>query len=742
MKVIHLIGGGDVGGAKIHVLSLIKELSKSISVKLISFRSGYFSDDAKKMGIDIDIIKSGNIYKDLKKAIKIIKDGNFDLIHSHGAKANMVAAIVKKFIDIPTITTIHSDYKLDYLHSIPKMFSYGLINKMAIRFIDYYVGVSDNYREMLLKRKFKPESIFTVYNGMSFDELREEYTKEKFCSKYGIGIDKDDIVIGILGRLHPVKDQITFINAANEVLKKNKNIKFLIGGDGPDRKTLENKVKAYGISENVLFLDWVDNPLEFMFNIDIFILTSLSESFPYVVLESARMKKPVISSNVGGIADLIMHGRNGFLFMSRDYMKLSEYISELIEDKNKRMDMGEQIYLKAKNNFSLQNMKDTQLEIYHRIIINQNTVYNRHKDFDIMISGYYGYNNSGDDAMLKGIIQDLKELNNNIKIIVLSKKPQDTINKVGVCSINRINILRIINVLKRTKLFISGGGNLIQDTTSARSLYYYLGLIWIAKKLKKRVMIYANGIGPLKRIINRKITSVILDKTDRITLRDNISLEELDSLKVSRDKVSITADPALVLQPADITTVNKILEKENINTDKKLIGFSIRKYKKHDNTVEIISKIADYIIEEYDAVPVFIPMQRSKDLAILESIEDRMKGKGIIIKTDYGVREILGIISRMELIIGMRLHSIIYATSLGIPSIGLIYEPKVEGYLRYIKQQAYCDIKPLNYNKLKTLLDDVWNKRDIKSKELLSIKNDFINKAKQNALIAIEEIDK
>jgi len=118
MKVLHLIGGGDEGGAKSHVLSLVKELSSKIDVKLISLRYGAFADDAKAMGIDVKVVRTGNIFSDINNIIKIAVDGGYNILHTHGAKANMIGVFVKHKTKIPVVSTVHSDYRLDYLHSV------------------------------------------------------------------------------------------------------------------------------------------------------------------------------------------------------------------------------------------------------------------------------------------------------------------------------------------------------------------------------------------------------------------------------------------------------------------------------------------------------------------------------------------------------------------------------------------------------------------------------------------------
>lgn len=372
MKVVHLIGGGDVGGAKIHVLSLVKELSKYINVKIISFRPGAFTDEARSMGIDIEVVKTGNIIGDIRKVIAIVREGNFEIVHSHGSKANMLAVLTKRFLKLPTVTTVHSDYKLDYLQSASRRFSFGTINTVALRFINYYIGVSNNFAKMLIERKFDPEKIFTVYNGIDFSKNIQEYSRDHFTGKYNLTLDNKDIIVGILARMHPVKGLNIFIQAAKEVIESCPNVKFLIGGDGDQRKALEHQIKELGLTSHILLLGWVKDPYELMSNIDINILSSLSESFPYVILEGAKLKKATVSSDVGGISDLITSGENGYLFKPGDYKRLAEYIIELVKDETMRKEMGEKLYEKANSLFSLENMCKTQLSIYKKISENRN----------------------------------------------------------------------------------------------------------------------------------------------------------------------------------------------------------------------------------------------------------------------------------------------------------------------------------------------------------------------------------
>ncbi len=742
MKVVHLIGGGDVGGAKSHVLSLVNELGKHIDVKLISFRPGIFADEALSMGINIEVIKTGNIVRDIKKVINLIKDEKYQLIHSHGAKANMIAVIVRHFTKLPTVTTVHSDYRLDYLQSLFRRLSFGIINTIALRFMDYYIGVSKNFKEMLVKRNFDPSRIFTVYNGIDFDSEIGSYTRTAFAKKYNINVDGSDLIVGILARLTPVKGLNVFINAANEVLKVNPRVKFLIGGDGEERKSLEHKVNSLGISRNFYFLGFVNDPYEFMSNIDINVLTSISESFPYSILEGTRLKKATVSSNVGGLSDLIESGRNGFLFNPGDYKKLGEHILKLINDESLRKDMGEKIHLKAREKFSLKNMCRTQLDIYKSVLSSIPVEKKDRLQYDIIISGYYGFKNIGDDAMLMAITENLRLYKRDINIIVLSREPTETKSVYDVDSVYRFNILHVFRIMRHSKLFINGGGNLIQDNTSTRSLIYYLGMIWLAKKMGMKVMIYANGIGPINKKMNRKLTKLVLDQVDIITLREGVpSRHEIDSLNITKPKILITADPALTIESKDSKDIEDIFSDENINSSGPFIGISVRKWDGFEKYENIISGLADYMIDKYGLSPVFIPMHYPGDLSIIKRIVSKMKGKGYIIKNKYTVIQTMEIIKRMDLLVGMRLHALIFAASQGIPVVGLVYEPKVEGFLKSIQQASVGHVKDLELEKLKCTVEDVWNKRDEIRSQLKHISSELKKKALENARIAVEMIE-
>lgn len=745
MKIVHIIGGGDVGGAKTHVLYLLRELSRYMEVKLISLRPGVFADDARKLGIDVTVVKSKNIFADIKKVTGIIKKGEYDIIHSHGAKANMFSLAASRSAGLPAVTTVHSDYRLDYMHSFARRITIGLFNSIALRFMHNYIAVSSNFKKMLISRKFKSKNIYVLYNGMDFSPPAVKYSRKSFIGKYNLSIKDDDIIIGIAARLYPVKSIDTIVRAARLVKDRCDNIKFLIGGDGEDRKKLEVLAANLGLSDTVFFTGWLDDPNELMSSVDISVLTSISESFPYSILEGAKFKKATISSNVGGILDLIDNGVNGYLFESGDYRHFSELILELAHDENKRIIMGEKLYERALKNFSVESMAKTQLDIYEKILEKKSfSIGNRH--YDAIISGYYGFRNIGDDALLMSIIKDLKAYKSDIKLLILSKIPSVTTSDFHVDSINRVNLLQIFRAMKNSKAFIYGGGNLLQDNTSTRSLFFYLSIVWLAKKLKLKVMIYANGIGPLKKSLSRILTKKIMNKVDVITLREKLSYNELKYMELSKPHILLTADAALTIAEDRSNPDPAILQKLGICTERPLLGISLRKYPGHEQFGHEryeadIAMAADYLASRYNAYPVLIPMQHPDDLPILENVAAKMKSECSVVRDKLNVSQTYDLISCMYMVLGMRLHALVFSAVANVPMVGLVYDPKIQGFLDYINQSSAGDVRQLEYENLLKLSIHVWENRDELSNQLAAIMPVLKEKAKENARVAVELIN-
>lgn len=327
----------------------------------------------------------------------------------------------------------------------------------------------------------------------------------------------------------------------------------------------------------------------------------------------------------------------------------------------------------------------------------------------ILISGYYGFDNSGDDAILRAIVKDIKKYGNDVEIIALSNKPEHTKSVYGIEAINRFNIGEIRHAMENTDLFISGGGSLLQDITSTRSILYYLLLMNYAKKQGIPVMVYANGIGPINKKFNRLLTKKVLNKVDLITLRDEDSKRFLEELGVTNKNIYVTADPVFTMLASSENKIDNILKREGIPRDKELVGIAIRPWKQAPDLVNVISMAIAKILDEYDVNIILIPMHYPEDLDISLEVERVVSREEVyVIKNQLSVEDIMGITKELELIIAMRLHSLIYAATQGTPMIGLIYDPKIEGFLNFIDVKYMCNVVDMNSEELLSNFKAIW----------------------------------
>lgn len=314
--------------------------------------------------------------------------------------------------------------------------------------------------------------------------------------------------------------------------------------------------------------------------------------------------------------------------------------------------------------------------------------------YRILISGYYGFNNIGDESILSAVISNLREKLTDIQITVLSQDPESTSQKYDVKSVNRKSLTSILRAVKNTDLLISGGGSLLQDVTSKKSIIYYLAIMWMALILRKKVLIYSQGIGPINSNINRRLTAWTLNKVGGIVVRDEASREYLGEIGVNTERVQVTADPVLRIKPADRSVGAKILSDEGIpmESGKLRVGFAIRERKLDSDFMQELTEAIEKLQERYEAQVILIPFHYMEDMKVIEELERRLSGRVYCLKHKYLSSEMLSIIGNMDLLVGVRLHALIHAAIMEVPMIGISYDPKINSFMKSIGGKAMCSI--------------------------------------------------
>lgn len=349
----------------------------------------------------------------------------------------------------------------------------------------------------------------------------------------------------------------------------------------------------------------------------------------------------------------------------------------------------------------------------------------------IVISGYYGFGNSGDDALLLSIISELKKHGLKDSITVLSSNPEETKKIYGVKAVNRINPFAVLYSILFCRMFISGGGTLIQDGTSTKSLLYYLYLIKLAKLLGKKVMLYANGIGPVNKESNKIKCNKILNTVDVITVRDEKSMDVLEDMSISKPLIQLTADPVFLLDKAqNIDNIIKEIGSE------KYFCISVRNTKKLGADFEKnLANAVENISIKYNLTPVFVPLQKS-DIKICADTIKHLKTASVILSHTLSPTEIMAVVSKAQMAVGMRLHMLIYAAAAAIPIVGIVYDPKVSGFMEYAHQNLYVNDYDANENNLYELFEACISNADEIKDELVKIREELILKSNENAEIA------
>ena len=710
MNVIHLISGGDTGGAKTHVLSLLKHLNDTIAAQLICFRDGEFAQEAREMGIPTEIFAGQNIIKIYRRLRRYIEEGGYEIVHCHGARANMMGALLRRGMKLPVVTTVHSDYRLDYMGRPLGKLTFGTVNTIALRCFDYRIGVSDAMVDILISRGFPPQQLYAIYNGLTFDAQPTLAHRTAYLRGLGAQVEEDSIVVGIAARLNPVKDIATLIRGFALAAKVCPRLRLVIAGDGAERDRLAALARELHIAEKVCFAGWISDMDSFYQAIDINTLTSLSETFSYALTEGARYALPTVSSRVGGVPYLIDHAVNGFLFPARDAEALSRYLVELAGDGELRRRMGERLREKAAEKFSLQKTVDTQLAIYEDILRRHARPKSRRDG--VVICGAYGKENAGDDAILSAIIQEMKEIDPYMPITVLSRQPMRTRLTYRVNAVHTFAFTKWKRAMKHSRLYISGGGSLIQDVTSRRSLWYYLYNIRAAKRRKNKVMMYGCGIGPVIRPRHQRLAADYMNRyVDAITLREPDSLQELRRMGVDQPETCLSADPALRLPDVPDTLTDSTLFSHGVPLEGEYICFALRNWPGVEGKLEAIRAGAVHAYRRHGLTPVFLAVEKLHDPEVITRAAEGLAVPHYLITRPESPMAIIGVLSRMRAVVSMRLHALIFAAGRGVPLVGLVYDPKVSAFLRYIGEEQFVDLEELNAQKLCDMIDAAVSRR-------------------------------
>jgi polysaccharide pyruvyl transferase CsaB len=348
-----------------------------------------------------------------------------------------------------------------------------------------------------------------------------------------------------------------------------------------------------------------------------------------------------------------------------------------------------------------------------------------------LLSGYYGFGNLGDEALLEVIVEQLRARWPECAIDVLSGDPAATARSYGVEATPRMDFARVRGAIDRSDVVLSGGGGLLQNVTSLRSLLYYSGVIRSAIRAGKPTMVFAQSVGPLD-FWGRAVVRNFCKGLSGATVRDERSRALLGSL-VPGIAVERTADPVFLFQaggePLDLASEGLA------GDDAPLVVISARKWQGGEATAQALANVADRLAAEHGARVAFLPLGGPPDAEVSTTIIRRCASTPVLLP-DYSLGQAAQVIGRAALVIGMRLHALVIAARLGVPFLALPYDPKVSALLEDLRYPAGPLFVPGELvpppAELARRVDDAWARRDELAAHLRSVRPEIEQLAERN----------
>ena len=328
-KILHIIGGGEVGGAEQHVLSLLNGLDRTrFEPHLVCLTHGPFAALAQEYGTSTKTLpmRYPLDLSPLPALIRWVRQKEINLVHTHGSRANLLGRLSAKWLGIPSITTVHSSLTHDYLSPWSARMAI-VLDRLTIRLTSGIITVSEYLaKEVALRGGRNLETIYNGHAPISFSDRSS--SRHQFRKQWGIPADA--LILGTIGRLHPTKGQHYMIKAAVKLHSNFPNLHLLLIGDGPLRQDLEIELRRNNIPYTLT--GYLPQAYEALPAMDLFALPSVSEGMGLVLLEAMQAGVPIVASAVGGIPEIIRAGKDGLLVPSGDVNGFTTAFASIFEN--------------------------------------------------------------------------------------------------------------------------------------------------------------------------------------------------------------------------------------------------------------------------------------------------------------------------------------------------------------------------------------------------------------------------
>lgn len=358
IHVLEMIDDASIGGGQVHVLMLAKYLDRGkFEVGIACKGQGFLADEAGKLGINTISVSMDNriSMKTFREVAQMFRWSNIDILHTHGGTAGFWGRI-GAFLSGRSIVRIHSYHGMHYLsknHAFPRHLR--VIDQLLLRLTDRVICVCpSDYRKGLEAGIVNKKKGVIIHNGIEIEKFQNLSHRKALRTQYGL--DESAIVFGNVGRLHVQKGQRYLLEAFQAVKSRQPHARLWIIGEGELKYELEKFAQDLGIYNSVHFFGARTDVHELLSAIDIFVLPSLWEGQPISIMEAGAAGKPVIATNIDGVADILIDGKNALLVPVKDPNVLAAAMMRIIKDTALRNRLSSSIQATVSESFTAETM--------------------------------------------------------------------------------------------------------------------------------------------------------------------------------------------------------------------------------------------------------------------------------------------------------------------------------------------------------------------------------------------------
>lgn len=371
IKVLYVVENTTYGGGERGFGQLSAQLNRNHFLPHIAAHpGGIMENQANESGIEFFPLNMNHKLNlnTISKLTDLVNDNKINIVHSMGSRADFFARMAcRNMYDVKNISTIAMLVEGYDVNLFRKAF-YKLADCYSSKFVSHFIAVSNALKtKLILKRKIPLKKISVIYNGVELDKYNPE-REDLEGLRQSLGIDDDCIVVGSIGRLVYQKGFQYFIEAA-DIIGNNNKTRFIIVGEGPEEKNLKARVKASTISDVFMFTGQRFDIPQILKICDIFVLPSILEGLPRVVIEAMAMAKPIVATDISGVREQLSHNHDGLIVPPKNPQALAEAITHLIDDKNKANELGKKARSSAELKFDLKQTVRNMERLYQNLLV-------------------------------------------------------------------------------------------------------------------------------------------------------------------------------------------------------------------------------------------------------------------------------------------------------------------------------------------------------------------------------------